>query len=141
MCKASQYKCSSAVMMKGDRNERPPKKVVWYFPIIPHLKRWFANAEMAKLMRWHAEDRLVDGKLRHPADGSQWRAINSRYNTFASEIRNIRFGLSTDGMNPFNMVSSKHNTWPMTVCIYNILPWLCMKRMYLMMPLLIQGPK
>jgi len=141
VCKTSRYKCSSATMMKGDRNKRPPKKVVWYFPIIPHLKRWFANAEMAKLMRWHAEDRLVDGKLRHPADGSQWRAINSRYNTFASEIRNIRFGLSTDGMYPFNMVSSKHNTWPMTVCIYNILPWLCMKRMYLMMPLLILGPK
>ena len=89
----------------------------------------------------HAEDRLVDGKLRHPADGSQWRAINSRYNTFAGEIRNIRFGLSMDGMNPFNMVSNKHNTWPVTVCIYNIPPWLCMKRTYLMMPLLIQGPK
>ena len=56
MCKASRYKCSSAVMMKGDRNERPPKKVVWYFPIIPHLKRWFANAKNAKiipaLVRW-----------------------------------------------------------------------------------------
>jgi hypothetical protein len=56
--------------VKGDMNKRPPMKVVWYFPIIPRLKRWFANAEMAKLMRWHAEDRLIDGKLRHPVDGS-----------------------------------------------------------------------
>jgi hypothetical protein len=44
-------------------------KVVWYFPIIPYLKRSFANVEMAKLMRWHAEDRLVDGKLKTP---SRW---------------------------------------------------------------------
>ena len=143
VCSASRYKCpESALSMKGDRNKRPPAKVVWYFPIIPRLKRLFANAKTAKLMRWHAEDRLVDGNLRHPADGSQWRAINYKYkNRFAKEIRNIRFGLSTDGMCPFNMVSSKHSTWPVTLCIYNLPPWLCMKRTYIMMPLLIQGPK
>jgi hypothetical protein len=30
-----------------NRNRRKgrPKKVFWYFPIIPHLKRWFANNE------------------------------------------------------------------------------------------------
>jgi hypothetical protein len=55
VCKASRYKCSSATVVKGDRNKRPPNKVVWYFPTIHHFKRWFANAEMAKLMRWHAE--------------------------------------------------------------------------------------
>ena len=43
--------------------------VVWYFPIIPHLKRLFANTKTAKLKRWHAEDWLVDGKLRHLAYG------------------------------------------------------------------------
>jgi hypothetical protein len=119
------------MVVKGDRNKRPPMKVVWYFPIIPHLKRRFANLETTKLMRWHAEDCLVGGKLRHATDGSQWIVVNSGYNTFASEIRNISFGFSTDGMNSFNMVSSKHNTWPMILCIYNIPPWLCMKRMYL----------
>jgi hypothetical protein len=57
------------MVAKGDRNKSPPMKVVWYFPIIPYLKRSFANVEMAKLMRWHAEDRLVDGKLKTP---SRW---------------------------------------------------------------------
>ena len=65
----------------------------------------------------------------------------SRYKSFKKEIRNIRFGLSTDGMNPFNMVRSNHSTWPVTLCIYNLPPWLCMKRTYIMMLLLIQGPK
>ena len=46
-----------------------------------------------------------------------------------------------DGMNPFNMVSSNHSTWPVTLCIYNLAPWLCMKRTHLMMPILIQGPR
>ena len=46
-----------------------------------------------------------------------------------------------DGMNPFNMVSSNHSTWPVTLCIYNLPPWLCMKWTHLMMPILIQGPR
>lgn len=78
--------------------------------------RLFANEETSKLMRWHAEERLNDGKLRHPTDGSQWRAINFRFKkSFSRKIRNIRFGLSTNGMNPFNIVSSKHNTSSMTL--------------------------
>ena len=65
-------------------------------------------------MRWHAKDRVNDGKLRHLADGAQWRAINHSYKRmFSNKIRNIRFGLSTDGMNPFNMVSSNHSTLAM----------------------------
>ena len=43
-------------------------------------------------------------------------------------------------MNPFNMVSTNHSTWPVTLCIYNLLPWLCMKHTYIMMSLVIQGP-
>jgi hypothetical protein len=142
VCKASWYSSDAAAKLKCKCEERPAVKVVWYFPIIPRLKRLFANKETAKMMRWHAEERVNDGKLRHLADAAQWRTINSKYKkTFAKEIRNVRFGISTDVMCPFNMVSSKHNTWPVTLCIYNLPPWLCMKRTYLMMPLLIQGPR
>ena len=88
------------------------------------------------------EDRVNDGNLWHLADGAQWRAINHSYKrSFSNEIRNLRFGLSMDGMDPFNMVSSNHITWPVTLCIYNLLPWLCMKQTHLMMPILIQGPR
>ena len=128
-------------MTIAEKNKRPAKKVVWYFPIIPHLKRLFANEKTAELMRWHAKKRVNDGKLRQLADGSQWRAINSRYKGFNNEIRNVRFGLSTDRMNPFNTVSTNHNTWTVTLCIYNLLPWLCMKWTHLMMPILIHGPR
>ena len=72
MCELSCYEsdCPEAMTII-DRNKRPPKKVVWYFPIIPHLKRLFVNEKTAELMRWHAEKRVNDGKLRHLADGSQ----------------------------------------------------------------------
>jgi hypothetical protein len=114
--------------------------VMWYAPIIPWLKRLFRNKEHAKLLRWHKEDRKSDdGKLRHPADGSQWRKIDRKFEDFLGDARNLKFGLSTDGMHPFGEQSSSHSTWPMTLCIYNLPPWLCMKRKFIMTPMLIQG--
>ena len=56
------------------------------------------------------EERKQDSMLRHLADGSQWRKIDRTYPEFELDARNIRFGLSTDGMNPFDEMSSGHNT-------------------------------
>jgi hypothetical protein len=114
---------------------------MWYAPIIPHLKRLFRNKEHAKLLRWHKEDRKVDNMLRHPADGSQWRAFDKEFPKFADDVRNLRFALSTDDMIPFMEQSSSHNTWPVTLCIYNLPPWLCMKQKFIILSVLIQGLK
>jgi hypothetical protein len=76
-----------------------------------------------------------------PSDGSQWRSIDREFLKFAEDARNLRFALSTDGMNPFGEQSSSHSTWPATLCLYNLPPWLCMKWKFIMMPVLIQGPK
>ena len=70
--------------------------------------------------------------LRHLADGLPWRKVNSTFPTFTDDAMNIRFVLSTDGMNPFDEQSSGHSTWPVT---------LCMKWKFIMMPMLIPGPK
>ncbi|KAK1682677.1 hypothetical protein QYE76_043525 [Lolium multiflorum] len=148
---AKKVVCPLGLEIRGDdpgddvEGQKPrkkvPAKVMWYAPIIPRLKRLFRNKEHAKLLRWHKEDRKSDGELRHPADGTQWRKIDREFKDFAADARNIRFGLSTDGMNPFGEQSSSHSTWPVTLCIYNLPPWLCMKRKFIMMPVLIQGPK
>jgi len=88
-----------------DGEERHRKKistkVMWYAHIIPRLKRLFRNKDNAKLLWWHKEDCKIDNMLRHPADGSQWRAIDREFLDFADDARNLRFALSTDGMNPF----------------------------------------
>jgi hypothetical protein len=88
--------------VEGERpRKRVPAKVMWYAPIIPQLKRLFRNKEHARLFRWHKEDRKKDELLRHPADGPQWRKIDREFPYFVVDARNLRFGLSTDCMNPF----------------------------------------
>jgi hypothetical protein len=146
VCTACRYKIRQDDPGDVEGDDEPPRKkvpakVMWYAPIIPRLKRLFRNKEHARLLRWHKEERKKDGKLRHPADGSQWRNIERKYSNFAGDARNLWFGLSTDGMNPFGEQSCSHSTWPVTLCIYNLPPWLCMKRKFIMMPVLIQGPK
>ncbi|KAL0546158.1 hypothetical protein IC582_016064 [Cucumis melo] len=38
-------------------------------------------------------------------------------------------------------MSSKYNCWPVVMVIYNLPPWLCMKRKFMMLSILISGPK
>ncbi|XP_066161406.1 uncharacterized protein [Oryza sativa Japonica Group] len=118
-----------------------PAKVVWYLPIAERMKRMFANKEQAKLVRWHAEERKVDTMLRHPADSVQWRTIDRIYQEFSNDPRNMRFAMCTDGINPFGDLSSRHSTWPVLLVNYNLPPWLCFKRKYIMLAMLIQGPR
>ncbi|KAK1694390.1 hypothetical protein QYE76_011087 [Lolium multiflorum] len=102
-------------------------EVVWYFPITPRLQRYFVDPKEAKLMQWHAErekptDDPEKGKiLTHPADASQWNALDIEFaDEFGSEPRNVRLGMSTDGLNPFGNQSSTHSTWPVFVWPYNL---------------------
>ena len=121
--------------------KKTPAKVLWYLPIVPRLKRLFANENNAKNLTWHADDRIVDGKLRHPADSPQWKKIDRLFPSFGIEPRNLRLGLSTDGMNPYGSLSSIHSSWPVFLVIYNLSPLLCMKRKYIMLSMLISGPR
>jgi hypothetical protein len=60
---------------------------------------------------------------------------------FGEEACNVRFALSTDEMNPFGDLSSSHSTWPVIQTIYNLPPLICQKRRYLLLTMLIFGPK
>ena len=56
------------------RKNGAPRKVAWYFPVIPRVKRMFASKKEAKLLPWHKEGRKDnDNYLRHLADSTQWR--------------------------------------------------------------------
>jgi hypothetical protein len=56
-----------------NRRKGMPKKMLWYFSIIPRLKRWFANKKESKLLRWYKEKHKQDaGMIRHPANATQW---------------------------------------------------------------------
>src|SRR3954469_13284960 len=67
------------------------------------------------------EDDLEKEKiLTHPSDASQWNALEIEFEEFGGDARNVRLGMSTDGLNPFGNQSSTHSTWPMFEWPYNI---------------------
>jgi hypothetical protein len=58
---------------KGDMTKRKiPALVMWYLPVIDHLKHVLSNPRDAELVHWHSEKhREKDEEIRHPADGTQ----------------------------------------------------------------------
>lgn len=128
---------------EGYTLRRSPALSMWYLSIIDRLCALFGNSEDAKLISWHALDdrKKDDGKLRHPSVACQWKRFDNLFQEFGELARNIRFGLSTDDMNPFGELSSSHYTWPVILTIYNLPPWLCQNRKYLLLTLFISGSK
>jgi hypothetical protein len=126
--------------IKGLKRELPAL-VIWYTLIIDHLKHMFSNAREAELLLWHLQ-RKRGGKIIHPADSRQWKYFDlSHEEDFSNDTRNIRFGISTDEMNPFGEMRNPHSTWSVIMCIYNLPPWLCHKQKYLLLRTLISGTK
>lgn len=82
-------------------------------------------ARKSKEMRWPGERNVTEGELRHPADAETWKALDIHFPDFASDFRNVRLGLITDGFNPFiGSTSSPYNTWPVMLIPYiNVKLW------------------
>ncbi|XP_074352343.1 uncharacterized protein LOC141691506 [Apium graveolens] len=136
-CKLSRWK----VRKNGQIRVNVPAKVMWYFPIILRFKRLFKSPSTAELMTWHANQRINDDKMRHPTDSPSWRNIDYRWPAFGSESRNIRLALSADGINPHtNGLVNRYTCWPVVLVTYNLPPWLCMKRKFMMLSVLVPGP-
>lgn len=138
-CKECGY---SRYTNEGSLNgKKVPAKVLRYFPLKGRLQRLYMSRHTADHMTWHHTKRTKDGTMKHPADSPAWQELDKRYPDFALEPRNVRMGLASDGFNPFGNMSSTHSTWPVVMAVYNLPPWLCMKQPYLMLSLLIPGPK
>ncbi|XP_074359107.1 uncharacterized protein LOC141698318 [Apium graveolens] len=136
-CRLSRWKLGN----DGKIRINVPAKVMWYFPIIPRFKRMFKSPSTSELMTWHSKQRIEDGKMRHPADSPSWRNINYRWPAFGSDAQNIRLALSADGINPHtNGLTNRYSCWPIVLVTYNLPPWLCMKRKFMMLTILVSGP-
>ncbi|XP_024190647.1 uncharacterized protein LOC112194661 [Rosa chinensis] len=135
VCGTSRYKENTSPTKKV------PAKVLRYFPLGPRLQRLYMSRHTSEFMVWHSKKRPQDGVLHHPADSLAWEELDKIDNNFGSDGRNVRLGLASDRFNPFGMMSLSHSTWPVIVTVYNLPPWLCMKKSYMMLSLLIPGPK
>jgi hypothetical protein len=117
-------------------------KQLWYMPLTPRVKHLFLSRKTVMHMRWHKDctDRQ-DGLMVHPSDGDAWKALDNFDPDFASDARNVRIGLATDGFTPFNMTAASYSCWPVIAIRYNLPPALCMKYEFMFLCLVIPGPE
>jgi len=110
---AASVEPDNATLGISEKQNKIPVMVMWYLPVFDRLRRFFSNPKDAELMRWWDSNKRKkgDGKLRHPADARHWKEFDGKYYLeFGNDPRNVRFALSTDGMNPFGERSSTHST-------------------------------
>ncbi|XP_059638837.1 uncharacterized protein LOC132281119 [Cornus florida] len=105
--------------------------------------RWKENERTKKVKNGVPAKVLRSGdrKMRHPVDTPAWHTIDKKWPSFASDSRNLRLGLSTDGFNPFGDLSSAYSCWPVTLVVYNLSPLELMSKENMMLTLLIPGPR
>jgi hypothetical protein len=70
-------------------------------------------------MRWHKEgicenDRVIG----HPSNDEAWKVLDRFDADFASDARNVHFGLVIDGFDPFSTNSALYYCWPVFVVPY-----------------------
>ncbi|KAK1680568.1 hypothetical protein QYE76_041416 [Lolium multiflorum] len=110
-----------------------------HFPLNKRVRRLFISNKTAALMSWHNDGRTKDEVMRHPADSPAWKNFDSRYRSFSKEPRNIRFGLATDGFNPFRNMNLSYSIWPIILIPYNFPPWICMKETNFILSVIVPG--
>jgi hypothetical protein len=125
----------------ADDNKKIPAKVLRYFPLKPRLQRLFLSSKTSEDMRWHALSSNNDGMMRHPRDSEAWKRFDLTHPWFATDARNVRLALATDGFNPFGIMSSNYSVWPVILIPYNTPPWVCMKQTSFILSMIIPGKK
>ncbi|XP_021775699.1 uncharacterized protein LOC110739547 [Chenopodium quinoa] len=92
--------CGSDRYKQTSKGSLVPLNVLFYFPITPRLQRLFATKNISEEMTWHSKNPRVQGTMAHPSDSAAWTHLDCRFPEFASEPRNVRLGLCTDGFAP-----------------------------------------
>lgn len=98
-----------------------PMKVLRYLPFIPRLQRLYMSEPQAKQITWHKYGhRYHPNKIVHPADAEAWKQFDPDFSEFASDARNVRIAIATDGFNPFGMGAASYTCWPVFVIPLNL---------------------
>ena len=67
--------------------------------------------------------------------------LDASFPDFACEPRNVRLGLCTDGFSPFGHYGKTYSCWQIIVTPYNLPLWMCKKRQFKFIALLIPNLK
>lgn len=80
--------------------------------------------ETAKQMTWHKTGIRLEYEFKrvpmvHPSDGQSWKHFDEKHPNEASEARNVRIAIATDGFNPYGMSTASYSCWPVFVIPLN----------------------
>jgi hypothetical protein len=133
----------------GNGQKRQTKvaiKILRYLPFIKRIQRLYMFEETAKQMTWHKTGiRLQDEKKRvpmvHPSDGQSWKHFDEKHPNEASEARNVRIAIATDGFNPYGMSTAAYSCWPVFVIPLNLPPGVVMQRKNIFLSMILPGPE
>ncbi|XP_059281239.1 uncharacterized protein LOC132034924 [Lycium ferocissimum] len=98
-CKTSRWK---------DNKKKQPAKILRYFPLKRRLQRLFMCSKTVESIRWHSLEGNQDGLMRHPRDSQAWKTFGLLHPEFATDPRNVRLVLASDGFNPFGAMSTNY---------------------------------
>jgi len=91
-------------------------------------------------MDWHAKYRSKDGFMQIMENSKAMKHIEKKWlRKFKDEPPSIRFGLAIDGVCPFSFLSSNYNVCPVRLIVYNIPPWMSVRKDHLMVTLIVPG--
>ncbi|KAL3693547.1 hypothetical protein R1sor_007198 [Riccia sorocarpa] len=79
--------------------------------------------------------------MRLVVDSPAVQHVEQTWPEFRRDPRHLRFGLASDGVSPYGVKSSSHSIWPVVLTNYNVPPWLASKKGFLLLALIIPGPK
>jgi hypothetical protein len=78
-----------------------------------------------------SQEQKHNGLVQHVANFKAWMHIDNKWPNFAINSRNIRFGLSIDGFNPFSNKTCIWSTWPIMLLMYSLPLWMAIKRFFM----------
>ncbi|GJZ31555.1 putative reverse transcriptase domain-containing protein, partial [Tanacetum coccineum] len=85
------------------------------------ISRWKLDNKTHKVYENIPVKRIIDGVLRHPTDLQAWHTIDERFPKIAEDPKNLRLGISADGVD-VNTGNRHHSVWPVLTVIYNLPP-------------------
>nr|GEW66315.1 putative reverse transcriptase domain-containing protein [Tanacetum cinerariifolium] len=102
-----------------------------------YILYWKDNNELTVcptcgISRWKVDNKTH--KVYENILAKAWRTIDEKFPEIAKYPRNLRLEISADGVD-VNSGTRHHILWPVLSVIYNLPPWLCMKRKFIMLSL------
>ena len=111
----------------------------WDIFLIPWLVRSYKSPKITRLLKWAHLNKSTDGKMHGVHDSPTWRAIDIKFPLFGKGFRNIYMALLAYGFNSFSSFLCQWSIQPVFVFIYNLLPWMTTKWLFVIPILLIPG--